>query len=120
MELWEHIRTQRIQHIVDSYQLGGQELPQTNAYLADLLQSFPLSLVELALVETLVDVWVRVPPIRGVEFVVLAHEKLKSWQHQPIISTITAEQFQQITGLDPSPVFGPTEVPPNRSRVQPS
>ncbi|MDX2215381.1 MAG: hypothetical protein SFY66_19110 [Oculatellaceae cyanobacterium bins.114] len=120
MDIQEEINRQRIKHIISSYQLGGSEADQMELYLNELVENYPMPLIELALVETLVDHWLTVPLLRGRDFFSQAHDKLKDWESQPIISTITPEQFQQITGLDPSPVFGSTEKPPTRPIVHPS
>jgi hypothetical protein len=120
MDIQEQISRQRVKHIVSSYQLAGNETSQVEAYLDDLLQVYPPPLIELALVETLVDHWANVPLVKGVEFLTQAHDKLKVWESQSIVSTLTPEQFNQITGLDPSPVFGSTELPPTRPIVHPS
>jgi hypothetical protein len=120
MELREQVNRQRVKYIVSSYQLEGNETTQFETYLEELLQIYPTPLIELALVETLVDNWLTVPLLRGTAFVQQAHEKLKSWENQPIISTLTPEQFKQITALDPLPVFGSTELPPTRPILYPS
>lgn len=120
MDIQEQISQQRVKHIVSSYQLAGNEMSQVEAYLTDLLRIYPSPLVELALIETLADGWLNVPLAKGVEFFTQAHDKLKTWESQPIVSTITPEQFHQITGLDPAPVFGSTELPPTRPIVHPS
>lgn len=120
MELKEQVSRQRVKHIISSYQLEGSETSQVDAYLNELFQTYPPPLIELALIETLVDRWLNVPLVRGVQFITQAHEKLKSWENQPIVSTITPEQFHHITGLDPSPIFGSRELPPNRPIFRPS
>jgi hypothetical protein len=136
MNIREQLNRQRVKHIVSSYQLDGcafseDHRPENSceescggsheghhdhrfdSYLEELLQHYPHALIELALVETLMDQWLTVPLLRGIEFLAQTHHKLQNWQHQPIVSTITPEQFQQIVGLDPSPIFGPTELPPS-------
>lgn len=115
MDIREQINRQRVKHIVSSYQLEGRETDPFHAYLDELLQAYPLPLIELAIVETLVDRWVSAPMIKGLPFLAQAHDRLRTWESQPIISTITPDQFQQITGLDPSPIFGSVELPPTRS-----
>jgi hypothetical protein len=119
MEIREQLSRQRVKHIVSSYQLGGEETTRFDGYLEELLQRYPLPLIELALIETLVDAWSVIPMIRGTSFLNKVHDKLKLWESQPIVSTISPTQFQQITGLDPSPVFGSTELPPACSIVSP-
>jgi hypothetical protein len=111
MDIREQLNRQRIRHIVDSYQLSGNEGNLFELYLEELLQTYPYPLIELALVETLIDHWLSVPLARGVNFLTQTHDKLKAWESQPIVSTITPGQFQQIAGLDPTPVFGPTGLP---------
>jgi hypothetical protein len=120
MEIWEEISRQRVKHIVSSYQLDGEESSQFDTYLEELLQHYPFPLIELALVETLIDCWISFPPVRGIPFLSQTHDKLKVWESEPIASTITPSQFQQITGLDPSPIFGPTGFAPACPIVNPS
>jgi hypothetical protein len=120
MEIQEQINRQRVKHIIDSYHLSGAEADRVDTYLEELLQHYPTALIELALVETLVDSWLTIPPIKGIAFLSQSHDKLRAWESQPIISTITPEQFNQITGLDPSPIFGSTNLPPTRPIVHPS
>ena len=120
MELQDQLNQQRVKHIVSSYQLDGGESRAFDTYLNDLLTRYPSPLIELAITETLVDSWASIPLVRGIEFLKKAHETLQHWENHPIVSTLTPEQFQQVTGLDPSPVFGTTERPPLRPIVQPS
>lgn len=120
MDLQHELQQQRVKHIISSYDIAADAGEAFQAHLAELLQTYPASLIELALTETLVDGWASIPMVRGTEFLNRAHEKLKQWETQPIVSTVTPEQFQHVTGLDPTPVFGSAEVPPPRSIVQPS
>ncbi len=120
MDLQHHLKQQRVKHIVSSYELTGDADDAFQVRLTELLATYPASLIELALTEALVDAWASVPMVRGTEFLTRVHEKLKHWETQPIVSTVTPEQFQHVTGLDPIPVFGSAEVPPPRSIVQPS
>lgn len=119
MEIWEQLSRQRVKHIISSYQLGGEEPHRFDLYLDELLQLYPRPLIELALIETLIDHWLSIPLLRGIEFLTQAHDKLKNWETQPIVSTITPEQFQQIAGLDPTPIFGSAELPPACPIVRP-
>ncbi|WP_421657662.1 hypothetical protein [Leptothermofonsia sp. ETS-13] len=107
MKLREQLNRQRVKHIISSYQLEGNESEVFNQYLEDLLRVYPSPLIELALVETLVDHWLRVPMVKGWKFLTKVHEQLKNWERQEIVSAITPEQFKQITELDPTPIFGP-------------
>ncbi len=120
MKLQDHINQQRVKHIVDSYQLDGNDGDRFSNYLSELVEDYPAPLLELAITEALVDGWASVPMVRGVEFLSKAHDKLKEWVANPIVSTVTPEQFHHVTGLDPTPVFGSAEFPPSRSIVQPS
>ncbi|MBD1860795.1 MULTISPECIES: hypothetical protein [Trichocoleus] len=123
MNISEQLSHQRVKHIVNSYQLHLEPsdlIDDFEDYLADLLRVYPAALIELALVETLVDNWLTVPLVRGFQFLLQAHQKLKTWEQQPIVSTITPEQFQQIAGLDPSPIFGPTRPTRMQPTVHPS
>ena len=106
MSIRNQIARQRVKHIVSSYQLAGQDEMQFATCLDALLHSYPLPLIELALVETLVDGWAAIPLVRGLAFLKQVHSKLNAWETGSIASTITPAQFQQITGLDPSPIFG--------------
>lgn len=114
MELREQIDRQRVKYIVSSYQLDEGDSAQVSSYLEELLERYPSALIELALVETLVDHWLTIPMARGWDFFSQVQIKLKIWENQPIISTVTPNQFQQITGLDPTPIFGATELPSTR------
>lgn len=118
MEIQERISRQRVKHIVESYQLEGnnateQEVSAFMTYLDDLFSSFPHPLIELSLTESLVKSWANVPMTKGVPFLTQAHTQLKKWKQQsldepfkgPIKSTLSPAQFSQITGLDPSLIF---------------
>lgn len=120
MKLQDHLNQQRVKHIIDSYQLDGEDSDRFTTYLDELFEAYPSPLIELAITETLVDGWVSVPMVRGIEFLRKSHDKLKEWDVKPIVSTVTPEQFHHVTGLDPTPVFGSAEFPPPRSIVQPS
>lgn len=116
MELSAQLNWQRIKHIVSSYQLDGHDTEAFDRDLHLLLAHYPSPLVELALVETLVDGWLQVPLLRGCDFLATAYKLLQQWEEQAFLqgdsltrqraSTISPNQFQQITGLDPTPIFG--------------
>lgn len=120
MEFREKLDQQRVKYIVNSYQLAGDEPNEVESYLAELMEQYANPLIELALVETLVDHWPTPPLPRGVAFIAHVHDKLKTWEQEPIVSTVTPEQFEQITGLNPAPIFGVGELPPSRPIVHPS
>ncbi|MEL6813840.1 MAG: hypothetical protein AAFP03_03380 [Cyanobacteria bacterium J06598_3] len=134
MEIQQRISHQRIQHIIDSYLLAGNDQTekalvelnasdkvgnsgvQFDAYLGDLLTQYAPGLIELALVETLVKSWLRVPMEKGVPFLGLAHERLKLWQQEsiegkPLSSILSPGQFSQITGLDAQVAFAALTQP---------
>jgi hypothetical protein len=113
MNIRAELNRQRVKHIVSSYQLDGEEPVPFGAVLDELLSRYPHALIELALVETLLDVWITVPLVRGMPFLQQVQQKLRAWEEQPICSTLTPAQFNQITGLDPSPIFGTGELPPS-------
>jgi hypothetical protein len=111
MEIQERISRQRVKHIIESYQLGGNEVDAFSAYLEDLLKQYPHPVIELALTEGIVKGWKVIPMVKGMPFLEAVHKQLKTWETQPIISTVTPAQFHQITGLDASVVFGPDALP---------
>lgn len=134
MAIQQRINQQRIQHIIDSYLLAGNDQvsndalsndvasdvsdqgPQFDTYLSDLLTQYSAGLIELALVETLAKSWLRVPMQKGLPFLSLAHERLKLWQQEsmdgkPLSSTLSPGQFSQITGLDAQIAFAALSQP---------
>ena len=111
MEIAEQLNRQRVKYIVSSYELEGTEPDAFHEHLNSLLSQYSSFLIELALAETLIANWLTVPMVRGCGFLRQAHALLKTWEAQVGIHTITPEQFQQITGLDPTPIFGHTRVP---------
>lgn len=115
MELGVQLKRQRIKHIVSSYRLDSNETEAFDLDLELLISHYPLPLIELAIVETLVDGWLQVPLLRGCKFLDKAQQQLQDWENQSLqhgsvtqhcFSTVSPEQFQQITGLDPAPIFG--------------
>lgn len=122
MKLTKQLNRQRVKYIVSTYQLAGDETDAFQQYLEVLFTQYPTPLIELALVETLVDRWLTVPLLRGCEFLVQVQAQLQRWEkaisdcdvEARITSTIAPEHFYQITGLDPSPIFGPAAIPRNK------
>jgi hypothetical protein len=106
MELWLQISRQRVKHIVCSYRLDGAEAESFVPYLDDLLQTYPMPAIELALVEVLIDSWGKPSLPRGTAFLDKARDLLNHWKETRVAVRITPEQFRNITGLDPSPIFG--------------
>jgi hypothetical protein len=108
-EIQQRIAHQRIQHIVDSYSLADDPADAFASYLSELIKQYPPGLIELALVQTLVKNWLRVPMKKGVSFLLATQDQLNQWQLQAketrLQSSLTPSQFEQITGLDPTGAF---------------
>jgi hypothetical protein len=97
------IQAQRIQHIIDSYSLAGQEPEMFAAGLATMVDRYSSALVEWALAEILVQNWLRYPLPRGMIFLQQVKICLQGWvEAGAIASTLTPAQFEQILGL-PAP-----------------
>ena len=106
MNIQAQIDRQRLQHIIDNYQLqGSDDIDAFETALAELLENYPTPIVELAIVETIVNGWLNVPLVRGCAFLHQVHEQLLLWHNYSIVSTLTAIQFQSITGLSPNPIL---------------
>ncbi|MGD1941181.1 MAG: hypothetical protein ACFB0G_07700 [Leptolyngbyaceae cyanobacterium] len=96
------IQQQRLQHIVDSYALAGRDATLFDRRLAALIQQYSYNAVELALVEGLVQNWLRYPLPRGMAFLEQIQTRLQAWREAAMISTgLTPTQFEQVTGLPP-------------------
>ncbi|BAU10576.1 hypothetical protein LEP3755_10600 [Leptolyngbya sp. NIES-3755] len=106
MTLQEQVQQQRIRHIIDSYQLDGEDYELCAACLTAMLQLYPTGLIELALVETIVQNWARVPMLKGVEFFRQVEALLTQWQTDAIAVSFDPTEFQLVTGLDATPIFG--------------
>ena len=106
MTLQQQIQQQRVRYIISSYQLNGEDSQFCDACLTAMLQLYPTGLIELALVETLVQNWARVPMLKGIEFFQQVEALLNQWQTSAIAVSFSPTEFQQVTGLDASPIFG--------------
>ena len=96
------MQQQRLQHIVDSYSLAGENVPPFVTRLNRLQEGYPWFLVELALVEILVQNWLRYPMPRGLPFLEQVDARLQTWQAaSKVPEFLTPKQFEQITGLAP-------------------
>ena len=80
MDIQERITRQRVHHIVASYQLDGDDGDMFADVLTQLLETYPQSLIELALTESIVKGWSDVPMQKGVPFIHQVQETLRSWQ----------------------------------------
>lgn len=107
MEMPAFVQRQRLSHIVESYTLAGEEPAAFETRLDALATEHPAALIELAMVECLVNGWLRFPLVRGLAFLAEVEARLHAWKSDPITSFVSPLQFATITGLDPSPVFGP-------------
>lgn len=110
-QLLEQVNQQRVKHIIKLYALDSEETQDVYTCLDALFRRYPPPLIELALVETLVDCWAAVPLPKGLPFISQVRDRLRQWEAQreaePLLSTLTPQQFHHITGLDPAPIFGP-------------
>lgn len=116
MDIQERITRQRVQHIVDSYQLDGDDRDAFAKVLTQLLDTYPQSLVELALTEAIVKGWSDVPMQKGMTFLYAVHEQLCAWQPDMELYSqsstslgISEPQLRRATSLDviaadPSPM----------------
>lgn len=118
MELWEQVSRQRVHYIIDSYELQGEDMEDFDDYLEELLIAYAPPQIELAIVETIVASWLKLPLTKGIEFMEQSHERLRAWENVSNFQTsLTASQFQQITGLDPVPVFGSYPINLDKSSI---
>jgi hypothetical protein len=101
MKLQERIDQQRLDHIITSYALVGEDTLCFQSYLQDLLRHYPTPLIELSLVEVLVRHWSLPPLPRGIPFLQEAWAILHQWEQGEGTSSITSIQFEWITGLTP-------------------
>ncbi|MBW4439853.1 MAG: hypothetical protein KME10_01190 [Plectolyngbya sp. WJT66-NPBG17] len=111
MTLQQQIQQQRVRHIISSYQLDGEDSELCGACLTAMLQLYPTGLIELALVETIVQNWARVPMVRGIEFFRQVEMLLNQWQTDAIAVSFDPTEFQLVTGLDATPIFGSSNSP---------
>ena len=105
MTLQQQIQQQRVRHIISSYQLNSENSEWCDACLTAMLQLYPTGLIELALVETMVQNWARVPMPKGLEFFQQVETLLRQWETSAIAVSFSPIEFQQVTGLDASPIF---------------
>ena len=96
MDIQERITRQRVKHIVDSYQLDGNDVDAFADNLAKLLDSYPQSLIEIALVEGIIKGWSEVPMQRGMPFIQGVQERLRSWQSKLDPSSQLFSTFQSV------------------------
>ncbi|MEM1239696.1 MAG: hypothetical protein AAGI45_07640 [Cyanobacteria bacterium P01_H01_bin.26] len=80
MDIQERISRQRVQHIIDSYQLDGDDGDVFVDYLDQLLETYAYPLIELALTEAIIKGWSEIPMRKGLSFIHGVHERLRFWQ----------------------------------------
>lgn len=95
MEIQKRIIRQRVQHIVNSYQLDGNDGDAFTDCLTQLLENYPQSLVELALTKSIVKGWSDVPMQKGMSFIYGMHERLRSWQSESALSNQASAVFNK-------------------------
>lgn len=94
MDIQERITRQRVKHIVDSYRLDGDAVDTFADYLSNLLETYPQSLVELALTEAIVKGWSEVPMRKGLPFIHGVHDRLRAWHPDPESPSQRPSSFQ--------------------------
>ena len=80
MDIQKRITRQRVNHIIDSYQLDGSDGEAFTDFLDNLLEIYPQALIELALTEAIVKAWSEVPMQKGMPFIKGVHDQLRCWQ----------------------------------------
>jgi hypothetical protein len=103
--LRQRVDQQRVKHIIESFQLAGQDEGSFDDRLDQLLGEYPSTWIELAIAEVLVVNWLVVPLPRGLAVLRQVHNLLAQWQQHGLTNLLTEDEFQRITGLDPVPVF---------------
>ena len=122
MEIQKRITRQRVNHIVDSYQLDGDDGDAFTDYLNQLLETYSQSLVELAVTESIIQGWAKIPMKKGIPLLRGVHKLLNSWQpkqsppsqsssslkaqNSKALGTVTS---LDVTAVHPTPV-GPTSI----------
>ena len=106
MDLQTRIQRQRIYHIIDSYNLRGNDSIEFNQRLEHLFADYETTAIELAIVDTLVEVWMTLPPVKGLDFI----DKVKFRLTANLPAIVSANHYRAITGLDGSHLFMPHNV----------
>lgn len=118
MTLQTEIKKQRVKHIVNSYQLEGEDAEACATELNDLFQTYAPELIELALAETIALNWLTVPMPRGLPFFTQVRSLLDRWQAESIQLTLTPAEFEQLTGLSAEPISGMSDNSPRIAQPQ--
>jgi hypothetical protein len=123
--LGEQVSRQRLKYMINSYQLGltsggdrgsgrseaGAEGQAFDRYLGHLLRLYSAPLLELAVAQTLVRSWLMTPLPRGIVFLEAVDRQLAHWIDHGIDCRLSPQDFQQVTGLDPYPVYQALDLP---------
>ena len=118
MTLEERVSWQRVAYIVESYELAGDDGETFDAYLAELMDRHALPIIELAFAESILDLWTVIPLPRGISFLDHAHQILQEWAENGVSSRLMPTDFQQITGLDPTPVIQALQKPASQTQLR--
>ena len=101
MQLQDRINLERVNYIITSYALQGDDGDSFQSCLCELVQQYSQAWVERALLEVMIQHW-QLPPLpRGLVFLQEVQHLLKRWVRQDCFSTVSDQQFQWITGLTP-------------------
>ncbi|NDJ15698.1 hypothetical protein [Myxacorys almedinensis] len=111
MTLANHLKRQRVKHIVSSYQLDGSDVELCNHTINAWLECYPAAWIELAIADTIAHHWATLPLPRGTALFTKIHERLQQWDATGIASVLSPDEFQHITGLNPNSVFEPLDPP---------
>ncbi len=101
MDLQTRIERQRIHHIIDSYNLQGNDSIEFKQRLEHLFADYETTRIELAIVDTLILTWMALPPLKGLDFI--DRVELRLTANLPTL--VTAIHYKAITGLDGSHLF---------------
>ena len=97
MEIQKRITRQRVNHIVDSYQLDGDDGDAFTDYLNQLLETYSQSLVELAITEAIIQGWTKIPMQKGLPLLCGVHKLLNSWQPEQPLPSQSSSSFKSQT-----------------------
>ncbi|MEM8611077.1 MAG: hypothetical protein AAGF93_03585 [Cyanobacteria bacterium P01_H01_bin.105] len=93
MNIQKRITRQRVNHIVESYQLDGNDGDAFSDYLNKILEIYPQPLVELALTEAIIKGWSELPMQKGIPFLQGVNKRLQSWQPDRELSSQLPSSF---------------------------
>jgi hypothetical protein len=106
MDLQTRIDRQRLHHIIDLYNLRGNDPEEFNQRLEQLFADYQTNTIELAIVDTLVLTWMALPPVKGLDFIDRVSFRLTA----NLPTLVSANHYRLITGLDGSHLFARQNV----------